>query len=56
MMTLEDLWYGIINSHEQFLDGNTKCRSLLPVMAISLLSFYILIGACIGEFVCFLYI
>ena len=33
MMTLEDLWYGNINPHEQFLDGNEKLKELLPIMA-----------------------
>ena len=33
MMTLEDLWYGNINPHEQFLDGNEKFKELLPIMA-----------------------
>ena len=32
MITLEDLWYGNINPHEQFLDGNEKYRELLPIM------------------------
>ena len=27
MMTLEDLWYGNINPHEQFLDGNEKLKA-----------------------------
>ena len=33
MITLEDLWYGNINPHEQFLDGNEKLKELLPIMA-----------------------
>ena len=33
MITLEDLWYGKISSHEQFLEGNEKLRELLPIMA-----------------------
>ena len=33
MMTLEDLWYGNITPHEQFLDGNEKLKELLPIMA-----------------------
>ena len=33
MITLEDLWYGNINPHEQFLDGNEKIKELLPIMA-----------------------
>lgn len=33
MMTLEDLWYGNINPHEQFLDGNEKLKELLSIMA-----------------------
>ena len=28
MITLEDVWYGNINSHEQFLDGNEKLKEL----------------------------
>lgn len=30
MITLEDLWYGNINPHEQFLEGNEKLKELLP--------------------------
>ena len=33
MITLEDLWYGNINPHEQFLEGNEKLKELLPIMA-----------------------
>lgn len=33
MITLEDLWYGNINPHEQFIDGNEKLKELLPIMA-----------------------
>ena len=32
MTTLEDLWYGNINPHEQFLEGNEKPKELLPIM------------------------
>lgn len=32
MITLEDVWYGNINPHEQFLDGNEKLEELLTVM------------------------
>lgn len=31
MTVLEDLWYGNINPHEQFLDGNTEYRKLLSL-------------------------
>ena len=33
MTTLEDLWYGNVDPHEQFLDGNEKLRELLPIMS-----------------------
>ena len=33
MITLEDLWYGNIIPHEQFLEGNEKLKELLPIMA-----------------------
>ena len=33
MITLEDLWNGNINPHEQFLEGNEKLKELLPIMA-----------------------
>ena len=33
MITLEDLWYGNINPHEQFLEDNEKLKELLPIMA-----------------------
>ena len=33
MITLEDLWYGNINPHERFLEGNEKLKELLPIMA-----------------------
>lgn len=33
MMTLEDLWYGNVNPHEEFLDDNEKFKELLPIMA-----------------------
>ena len=33
MITLEDLWYGNIIPHEQFIEDNEKMKELLPIMA-----------------------
>ena len=33
MITLEDLWYGNINPHKQFIDSSEKLKELLPIMA-----------------------
>ena len=33
MTTLENLWYGNVIPHEQFLDGSDKLKELLLVMA-----------------------
>ena len=32
MMALEDLWYGNINPHETFLNGNCRFKHLLSLM------------------------